>query len=74
MYDVSLSTSYFPAQADAEIRDTTVGIHLREVAAAHPDFVALVEIDDAGEALRKWTYSDLLVNGLLGFFADRIQS
>ncbi len=44
MYDVSLSTSYFPAQIDAEIWDTTVGIHLREVAADYPDFVALVEI------------------------------
>ena len=62
MYEVSLSTSYFPAQTDAKIWDTTVGVHLREVAADHPDLVAMVEIDDAGEARGKWTYSNLLVN------------
>ena len=52
----------FPAQIDAKIWDTTVGVHLREVAADHPDLVAMVEIDDAGEARGKWTYSNLLVN------------
>ena len=62
MYEVSLSTSYFPAQTDAKIWDTTVGVHLREVAGDHPDLVAMVEIDDAGEARGKWTYSNLLVN------------
>ena len=61
MYDVSLSTSYFPAQTDAKIWDTTVGVHLREVAVDHPDLVAMVEIDDAGQARGKWTYSNLLV-------------
>jgi len=62
MYEVSLSTSYFPAQTDAKIWDTTVGVHLREVAVDHPDLVAMVEIDDAGQARGKWTYSNLLVN------------
>ena len=62
MYEVSLSTSYFPAQTDAKIWDTTVGVHLREVAVDHPDLVAMVEIDDAGEARGKWTYSNLLAN------------
>ncbi len=62
MYEVSLSTSYFPAQTDAKIWDTTVGVHLREVAVEHPDLVAMVEIDDAGEARGKWTYSNLLAN------------
>ena len=62
MYDVSLSTSYFPAQTDAKIWDTTVGVHLREVAVDHPDRIAMVEIDDAGQARGKWTYSNLLVN------------
>ena len=61
MYDVSLSTSYFPAQTDAKIWDTTVGVHLREVAVDHPDRVAMVEIDDAGQDRGKWTYSNLLV-------------
>ena len=61
MYEVSLWTSYFPAQTDAKIWDTTVGVHLREVAGDHPDLVAMVEIDDAGQARGKWTYSNLLV-------------
>ena len=61
MYEVSLWSSYFPAQADAKIWDTTVGVHLREVAVDHPDLVAMVEIDDAGQARGKWTYSNLLV-------------
>ena len=61
MYEVSLWTSYFPAQTDAKIWDTTVGVHLREVAVDHPDLVAMVEIDDAGQARGKWTYSNLLV-------------
>ena len=60
MYNISLTTSYFPAQTDAEIRDITIGELLREVASHHPDHVAMIEIDDAGEAPRKWTYSDLL--------------
>ena len=62
MYEVSLSTSYFPAQTDAKIWDTTVGVHLRAVAVDHPDLVAMVEIDDAGQARGKWTYSNLLAN------------
>ena len=62
MYEVSLSTSYFPAQTDAKIWDTTVGVHMREVAVDHPDLVAMVEIDDAGQARGKWTYSNLLAN------------
>ncbi len=61
MYDISLTTSYFPAQMDAEIRDITVGQLLRATASVHPDLVAMLEIDDAGEASREWTYSDLLV-------------
>ena len=60
MYNISLTTSYFPAQTDAEIRDITVGELLREIASHHPNLVAMIEIDDAGEAQRKWTYSDLL--------------
>jgi fatty-acyl-CoA synthase len=62
MYDVSLTVSYFAAQPDAEILDITVGDQLHETAARHPHRVAMVEIDDAGETGRSWTYSDLLVN------------
>ena len=60
MYDVSLSTSYFPAQEDAKIRDITVGDLLKEIAAGYPDAVAMVEINNSGEAGKNWTYSDLL--------------
>ena len=60
MYDVSLSTSYFPAQEDAKIRDITVGDLLKEIAAGYPDAVAMVEINDSGEVGKNWTYSDLL--------------
>jgi fatty-acyl-CoA synthase len=48
MYDVLLTSSYFPAQTDAKIRDITVGELLREVATDHPDIVAMADIDDAG--------------------------
>ena len=37
MYDVNLTTSHFPAQNDAEIRDITVGGLLREIAAENQD-------------------------------------
>ena len=60
MYDVSLTEAYFPAQTDADIRDITVGKLLGEIAASHPDAVAMVEIDEVGDAGQQWTYSDLL--------------
>ncbi len=60
MYDLSLETSYFPAQKDAEIRDITVGDLLREIVAEYPDQSAMVEIGNAGDAQREWTYAELL--------------
>ena len=60
MYDVSLTTSFFPAQTDAGIYDVTVGELLREISASHPEAVAMVEIDEAGDAGQKWIYSNLL--------------
>ena len=60
MYDVSLTTSLFPAQTDDDIHDITVGKLLGEIAASHPNAVAMVEIDEAGDAGQQWTYSDLL--------------
>ena len=60
MYDVTLTEAYFPAQTDADILDITVGKLLGEIAANHPDAVAMVEIDEAGDASQQWTYSDLL--------------
>lgn len=60
MYDLTLSTSHFPAQNDAEIRDITVGGLLREVAANHPDAVAMVDVSDSGDCGQSWTYGELL--------------
>ena len=60
MYGVTLTEAYFPAQADADILDITVGELLGEIATKHPDAVAMVEIDEAGDAGQQWTYSDLL--------------
>ena len=60
MYASALSTSYFPARTDTEIRDITVGDLLKQIATDHPDRVAMIEIDDAGDARQQWTYSDLM--------------
>jgi fatty-acyl-CoA synthase len=60
MYRVNLTTSYFPAQADDAVRETTVGGVLREQAGKTPDAEALVEVGMAGELGRRWTYAQLL--------------
>lgn len=60
MYDVTLSISHFPAQADTEIRDITVGGLLREVAATNPDAVAMVDVADNGDCGQSWSYAELL--------------
>ncbi len=60
MYDLCLTESYVPAQADAEIRDLTVGGLLCDMAAAHPNAIAMVDVDDAGACGREWTYGELL--------------
>ena len=61
MYAVNLTTSHFPAQNDAEIRDITVGGLLREVAATHPDALAMVDVAESGDCGQSWTYGELLV-------------
>ncbi len=60
MYPVHLRESYFPAQGDDTILETTVGGVLRAAAARAPDAQALVEVTMAGETARTWTYGDLL--------------
>ncbi|MFZ8985094.1 MAG: AMP-binding protein, partial [Steroidobacteraceae bacterium] len=60
MYDVTLSTSHFPAQNDADIRDITVGGLLREVATSHPDAVGIVDVADSGDSGQSWTYAEIL--------------
>ncbi len=57
---MKLTTSYYPAQPGAEIRDITVGGLLREIAAGHPTSVAMVDVDDSGLCGDQWTYTELL--------------
>lgn len=61
MYRVNLTESYFPAQGDDEIFETTVGGVLRARAAKTPDWPGLIE-DADGEILRRWTYAQLLAD------------
>lgn len=60
MYRVSLTESYFPAQTDDDVLETTVGGVLRARAAQTPDAEALVEAHLAGDIRRRWTYGALL--------------
>ena len=60
MYEIRLSESSFPARPDGDIRETTVGDLLREVAARSPNAAAIVDIDAHGRAGRTWTYAELL--------------
>lgn len=60
MYKVTLTDSYFPAQQDDEVRETTVGGVLRVQATKTPDAEALIEADIAGALGRRWTYAELL--------------
>lgn len=62
MYQVELTESYFPAQADDVILETTVGGVLRAQAALTPDTQALIEADMAGDLKRRWTYAQLLAD------------
>ncbi|QYJ06515.1 class I adenylate-forming enzyme family protein [Qipengyuania flava] len=62
MYTVELTESYFPAQTDMDVRESTVGSILREAAQTWPDNTALVESDEAGETGRSWTYTELLAD------------
>lgn len=73
MYQVELTQAYFPAQADDEVLETTVGGVLRAQAAATPGAEALVEADLAGALKRRWTYGELLgdVERLAGALASR---
>jgi fatty-acyl-CoA synthase len=62
MYQVNLKESYFPAQQDDVILETTVGDILRERAAKTPDAEALIEADMQGQLGRRWTFAQLLAD------------
>ena len=68
--------SYFPAQDDADIRDITIGDFLQETANAFPDNVAMVDIDDNGDACSLWTYKELFLeaeNTFIPYISKRAQ-
>ena len=60
MYDVALSNSYFSAQQDFPVLETTVGGVLRDQALRSPGAIALIEVGLTGETGRRWTYGELL--------------
>lgn len=62
MYQVALTEAYFPAQADGEVLDTTVGGLLRAAAKRAPDAPALQGADMDGTLGPVWTYADLLTD------------
>jgi fatty-acyl-CoA synthase len=59
MYQVKLTESYFPAQRDDDVLETTVGGALRKQAAQTPNVSALVEASLDGRLDRTWTYAEL---------------
>ena len=59
MYRVGLSTSYFPAQSDDEVCETTVGGILAVAARARPDAPALIEAKLDGSMGRAWSTRQL---------------
>ncbi len=60
MYDLNLSEALVPAQADMQIDHVAIGELLRAIAANRPNADALVEVTQAGEVGRCWTYGELL--------------
>ncbi|MFN2101101.1 AMP-binding protein [Altererythrobacter sp. MF3-039] len=62
MYQVELTESYFPAQDDLDLRDTTVGSALSDAAANWPDMPAMREAFEDGAIGRNWTFSELLAD------------
>jgi fatty-acyl-CoA synthase len=59
-----LTTSYWPAERDQPVLESTVGGVLRDQAALTPDAEALIECDMAGQLGRRWTYAELLEDSL----------
>ena len=64
MYDVALTESYFPAQTDVKVLETTVGGCLHAAAERWPDVEAMVEVKMDGTSGRRWNYAQLLDDSL----------
>jgi fatty-acyl-CoA synthase len=62
MYKVTLTESYFPAQHDDDVLETTVGGVLREQASKTPNAGALAEAGMDGRLGLSWTYAELLAD------------
>ena len=60
MYDLSLSEARVPAQEDMQVDRVAIGELLRTIATERPQAEALVEVTQAGEIGRRWTYAGLL--------------
>lgn len=60
MYEVTLTVAYFPAQTDAEMRETALGTLLHAAIKRAPDAPALQGADENGVLGRIWTYQQLL--------------
>ena len=60
MYQVELTESYCPAQADEVVQEVTVGDALREAAHDRPDTLALIEINAVGKRDSVLSYQELL--------------
>lgn len=59
MYDLTLTTSYVPAQTDQPLHEVTIGAALREAATTWGPESALIEVDAAGRTGRRWTFAEL---------------
>ena len=55
-----LTTSYWPATTEYPLLDTTCGSVLRDMAAQHPNAIALKEASPEPSQRRCWTYKELL--------------
>ena len=62
MYEVELSESHFPAQADTSIDKLTIGDLLQKQADDRGDQLALRELCADGSMGREWTYKELLAD------------
>src|SRR5580765_3368554 len=62
MYEVRLEQSYFPAQDDDAVQETTVADVLRAAAADSGGLESLIEVRSDGSIGRRWTYAALLAD------------